>query len=412
MQNESKLRAILFFGIAISMFFSGAEAFARPAFLARFSADPFSRTEFRGQCSTCHVNPSGGGVRNPFGTAFEKNGKIITPDFRAEWPDHFVASVEAKPVATANGEMKATFLSSDDAIIEINGEKFQVNLKQAKIEKVDAAQVQKLTGQSSGAVASASEAKVPLKNQPVFDHHLINLPTALPYDKKSLSMRFTHRFSSAVLGCNASCIGIGELWGMDSFSYSSFGGAYNIVPRLTATVYRSPLDKTIEMGGVVQLMSEKGKEPFSAALRISVEGRNNFQEAYTTNIAVPVSRSISNFAEILAVPMFNFNANPDAPKAGPGISIGETRKNQAAIGLGTSIRFRPRTAFVMEWNPRVAGFHLTDSHNVYSFGLQRTTNGHVFEMTLSNSVGTTTSRAISTGGEGFSLGFNIYRRLH
>ena len=82
------------------------------------------------------------------------------------------------------------------------------------------------------------------------------------------------------------------------------------------------------------------------------------------------------------------------------------------FGLGTSIRFRPRTAFIAEFLPRVAGYRPDNSRHGLSFGLQHATNGHVFELTLSNSLGTTTNGAFIGGGKDFSLRFNLYRRLH
>jgi hypothetical protein len=42
----------------------------------------------------------------------------------------------------------------------------------------------------------------------------------------------------------------------------------------------------------------------------------------------------------------------------------------------------------------------------------RSTNAHVFELVLSNTVATTTSQAVGFGLDQLSLGFNIYRRLH
>jgi hypothetical protein len=256
------------------------------------------------------------------------------------------------------------------------------------------------------------EGKLPLRDQPTFDHYLVNLATTLPYDKRTLSMRFSHRFTQPVLGCDGQCASIGELYGFDSFSYSSIGGEFGINSHFAAMVYRSPLDKTIEMGGLFQIARQTGHQPFAAAFRVSVEGRNNFQQDYTTNLQLPMSGRILNVAELFVVPMISFNANPGASLADPHGPKGDLRKNQGAVGLGASIRFRPRTALVMEWTPRVGGYHQTGSHNEYSFGLQRTTNGHVFELVLTNTVGTTTSRSVSTAIDQFSLGFNIYRRLH
>jgi hypothetical protein len=124
-----------------------------------------------------------------------------------------------------------------------------------------------------------------------------------------------------------------------------------------------------------------------------------------------MSRAISNVAEIFVVPMMSFRANPLPPPTSPFVAEGDLRRNLGAVGLGASVRFRPRTAFVVEWLPRIGGYHATDSRNTLSFGLQRTTNAHVFELVLSNTLGTITSQAFSSGTRDFSLGFNLYRRL-
>ncbi len=171
------------------------------------------------------------------------------------------------------------------------------------------------------------------------------------------------------------------------------------------------------MGGAFQLLGQDGNKGLSASVRATVEGRNNFQDFYTTNLVFPVSIAISDFAEAFVVPMVSFNANPFASFATQFSPEGETRSHMAAVGLGASIRFRPRSAFVVEWMPRVAGFRGRNSRNAFSFGIQRSTNRHVFELMFTNSVGTTTSRAVSGGstlpdGSGvFTVGFNLYRRL-
>ena len=409
MRSGRKVTGIVFTFFAVC-FLTAANAFALPAFMMRYSQDMFSRPEYRNKCATCHINPKGSGPRTPFGTAFEKNKHLVTPQFRHAWPDHFLPSITTNSVPTGAGEMKATFLANDqETVLEIDGQHYRLKLKEARLEKIDPEEAAKLVAVPP--LPAPAEPKLPLRDQPTFDHYLVNLTTTLPYQRGVLSMRFTHRFSNPVLGCQ-SCAGIGQLYGLDSFSYSSFGGEMGITRRLAATVYRSPLDTTMEMGGVFQLLRQNRKEPFSASVRVTVEGRDNFRDYYTTNLVFPMSRSFSTIAELFVVPMVSFNANPFASFAAPSDPKGISRSNQGAIGLGASIRFRPRTAFVMEWNPRVAGYHATDSRNAYSFGLQRSTNGHVFELVLTNTLGTTTSRAVEIGSDGFALGFNIYRRLH
>ncbi|MBI3933642.1 MAG: hypothetical protein HY316_03055 [Acidobacteria bacterium] len=399
-------------------------SYALPDFLMRFSQDPFSRTEFRGQCSTCHINPNGGGPRNPFGAAFEKNDKMITPAFRAAWPDHFLPSTAAAPVATAAGEIKATFLANEtETVLQVGGEYFRLNVKEAKLERLEAQQAAQLTSAPPVAATKSEEPKLPLRNQPTFDHYLANLPTTLPYLRGAFSMRFTHRFSLPVLRVGEDCIecaDISELFGFDSTAISSFGAEYGITQRLAATFYRSPLDKTYEFGGVIQIWRQEGVEHLSAALRVSLETQRQFvskaggavkERFQTASVVLPVSRSISNVAEIFVAPMFSLRANPSPPPTSPFVAVGNLRRNLGAVGLGASIRFRPRSAFVAEWIPRIGGFHATDSRNALSFGLQRTTNSHVFELVLTNTEGTTTSRGFSGGTRDFALGFNLYRRL-
>jgi hypothetical protein len=415
----TKAAAFFFLG---ALLFAPARSHALPEFLIRFSEDPFSRPEFRGQCATCHVNPNGGGPRNPFGAAFEENDKIITPALRAAWPDRFLPSAPTAPVATPAGEVRVTFLSSEtETVLEIGGEYFRLNGKRASLERMDAQEAAQLLSAPPPAPAPLEEPRLPLANQPTFDHYLVNLPTTLPYRRGGFSIRFTHRFTQPVLRSGEDCpdcAGIADLFGFDSFSYSSFGGEVGLTSRLAVSIQRSPLLKDYEFGGIVQLLTQGGSAPLSAALRASLQTRrifsledSDFRRFQSYNLMIPASRAISDFAEVVVVPMAIFGVNPNADFQLPTASEGERRKNFAAIGLGASIRFRPRTAFVIDWTPRVAGYRPDGSRHSLSFGIQRTTNAHIFELTLSNSLGTTTNGAFLSGTRDFTLGFNLYRRL-
>ena len=152
------------FLLLAAILLGGTPSYGLPQFLMRFSQDPFSRPEFRGHCSTCHINPNGGGPRNPFGSAFEKNKKMITPEFRAAWPDHFLASASSEPVAAQAGEVKATFLASEtETVLEIGGEYFRLDAKQAKLEKLDPQQAAQLVAAPASAPAKPEEPKLPLR---------------------------------------------------------------------------------------------------------------------------------------------------------------------------------------------------------------------------------------------------------
>jgi hypothetical protein len=400
-----------------------APARALPEYLQRFARDPFSRPELRTECSTCHVNPLGGGERNPFGVAFAQNGREITPALRAAWPDRFVPSVAAAPVSTQAGQVRATFLANGrDTLLEINGEHFLLNAQTATLERLEQEQVAQLAGTPPAVAptpAPQAEAAPAIATRPTFDHYLVNMPTALPYRRGRLSLRFTHRFTQPVLRSGddcPDCAGIEDLYGFDSFSYSSFGLEAGLTQRLAFTFYRSPLNKDYEFGGVLQLLGGRNGSPISAALRLGLQTRRlfsieeaDFERTETGTLVLPVAAAIGDVAELIVAPMFGLNVNPNA-----GVfpaSEGERRRNLAAIGVGTSIRFRPRTAFLAEFLPRVAGYRPDNSRHGLSFGLQHATNGHVFQLTLSNSLGTTTTESFIGGGKDFSLGFNLYRRL-
>ncbi len=80
------------------------------------------------------------------------------------------------------------------------------------------------------------------------------------------------------------------------------------------------------------------------------------------------------------------------------------------IGVGGRARLSSKVYVVGEVSPRVNGFAAGDPE--YSFGIERRAGGHMFQLTFTNSFGSTYGQ-IGTGGTPGALymGFNLARKF-
>ncbi|MBZ5535513.1 MAG: DUF5777 family beta-barrel protein [Acidobacteriia bacterium] len=380
--------------------------FARPQYMLLFDQDPYSIPAWHGQCSTCHNNPSGGGERNVFGQAFEKGLHKITVELRASFPDRFLS----EPRSSHRPSVQFDPRNPNLVVVEVNGEKIQIDTARKSF-------------QTAGPPSSAAPSTSPVPPSPgvaprekaapvVLDHYFVNLPSAVPYARHSLNLQFSHRFSSPPFD-ETKGGGPSNLFGFDSFSISSFGVTYGITDRIAVRAYRSPLFKTIELGGEISILRESEGDPFSLKAYGSVEGRNNFkltvanreffEHFYGGNFQIVVSRSLWNRLELAFVPTFSghtrFLFDPTT-----------TRNNTVALGMAGSLKLTSRSALVAEYIPRVAGYVPAGTQPTVSFGIQRATQRHVFSLVVSKTQATTTGQQI-LGGNILTVGFNIYRRI-
>ncbi len=391
---------------------------ARPEFLARYMADPFARPE-KSNCSTCHISPAGGGARNEFGRAFAAANFQITPALRAQFPAWFV------PAKTAGDAVKVTWASGKEgqSIIQIGGDYYLADRNEGTVKKIDAAQLaafsapQAAVSPTGAAPATqAAQAQKPVddldsKTLATFDNYLVDLPTNRPRPSGELLMRFTHRFDMPITGKTGA---LRDLFGFDSVSsVSSFGVEGAINNHVSLLAYRMPIrgTQTIEMGTHISLLQQSKSIPFSLGVRATIEGQYNFTERYTTNFQPIISHAFGDRAEFFVVPTFSIAVPRRTLTFDFPINTGETRDNAGAIGLGGSIRIRPKVAIVGEWIPRVYGFRGVGTSNTYSLGIQRRTNRHVFGLIVTNNSFTTTSRSVISGQGDLRVGFNIARRL-
>ena len=134
-----------------------------------------------------------------------------------------------------------------------------------------------------------------------------------------MNLYFTHRFQQPV---RQEDVPIKEearvLFGLDSFSVSSFGFTYGITDRLYASIYRSPicqqgLCRTIEIGAGYHLLDEAGRSPLALSAYASIEGEDNFTEEYTYNLQAMMARSITKYVNVFFSPAVHFKSNGERP---------------------------------------------------------------------------------------------------
>jgi mono/diheme cytochrome c family protein len=351
---------------------------------------------FRQTCASCH-GPDGRGI-TAAGTP-----DFTGPAFRQRLSEQGIASVIHKGKGA-----------------KMPG--WSGKLAEAQIAEV-ATYVRELSGQSSSPGRDQLAAKSNVY-QPG-DDVLMALPTGRPVDRHGVYVNFTHRFAydSAVSG-----VGRGqELFGLDNFALSSFGFRYGVTDKLSVDLWRSPsfIARPIQLMAAYNLLDEHRGAPLNLAVRVSVEGQNNFRKNYTENIEAIFSRSLTSRAQLYVVPTVSFNdrrlvqgsLNSNQIPDFPGV-------NAFSTGFGLAVDVRPTVALLAEMIPTfVNGEELGLHRPAYSFGIQKKIYRHAFTLGLTNSPGTTVSQRAGTEAtflrnqsadtpRGLFFGFDLTRQIH
>src|SRR5262249_43446152 len=107
-------------------------ASAYPMFLEMYKSDKFTNPKNKDViCSFCHMSPSGGDERNPFGQAFEKGGEVFTPMLRAQFPDRF-----SYPTQKVDDNLTIHFSDPENKIliVESGGKKVVVDVTKQTVD--------------------------------------------------------------------------------------------------------------------------------------------------------------------------------------------------------------------------------------------------------------------------------------
>jgi hypothetical protein len=252
---------------------------------------------------------------------------------------------------------------------------------------------------SAGATQPADEDDDALFRPLEPDFTLINLPTTLPLPVHKGSFRLTHRFNGNLergdFGDQAS-----TFFGIDEGATIGFEYRFAVAKHVEVAAYRTNASRTIQLYGKYDAVHQSTSKPLGISGLVSIEGTNNFRQEYAPAIGASISRDIGNVLAVYAVPMWVHNT-----AAATGVT-----EDTTMVGLGGSVRVRPTLYLIGEVTPRVSGYVIGDAE--YGFGISARVGGHVFDLTFTNSQGTTFAQ-MARGGfpDSLFLGFNLARKF-
>jgi hypothetical protein len=260
-------------------------------------------------------------------------------------------------------------------------------------------------GQSQPATPAPAQEDDPDRdiNRAQPDFTLVALPTTLRMPRYKSSFRVTHRFGRP-LGQGDFGDLLSDLFGLDSGAVIGLEYRFGLFRGAQVGIHRTSSTKTIQFMGQYDLKRQSDTFPIGLNALAAIEGVDNFQESYSPTLGVLLSREIGDYAALYFEPMWVNNSNPQPEEL---IDDNDT----FVIGLGARLRFRPTVYAVVEASPRVSGFD--PGVTLVSFGIEKRSGGHLFQLNFSNGLATTFAQIARGGFEGndWHIGFNISRKF-
>jgi hypothetical protein len=363
-------------------------------------------------------------------------------------PAQTSSSTQAATPATAT-DLGVSFVnnSTSQIIMERDGKKYVIDLATHEIHEVGTGPIS-ISAQNQVSAGNAQPPQSPVppaeKKKDVYkpgDDLVFSVPTGRPIDRHGLYIDFTHRFPyEAAFTTTARG---GTLLGLDDFAIPSFGLRYGLTSKISVMAMRSPsiVGRPIELMAAYNFLDEHNGNPINAAVRVSLDGQNDFEKNFSENFELIVSRSFGHRAQLYAVPTVSLNARPllsensivspppdlgcSAATLPPTLSPIAVRPcaNTFSLGMALAVDIRPTVALVAEATPTlVNGRELGIHRPSYAFGIQKKIWRHGFTFGFTNGPSTIVSqrggtRATFLGDPsadkpgGLFVGFDINRQI-
>lgn len=253
--------------------------------------------------------------------------------------------------------------------------------------------------------APAAQQPAPERNDPDAlvdamqpDFTLGTLPTTLRMPAGKWAFRVTHRFTRPLGEGNVGDL-VSDLFGLDGGSQVGLELRYGLLPGTQIGVHRTS-DRTIQLFVQQSILTQRDGGALGLDAIATLEGYDNLTEHRQSTIGVALSHNTGRHAALYVEPLFVANANP--------FSVGDD--TTLMLGLGARVRVRPATYLVAEYTPRITGYDPNDSQ--ITFALERRAGGHLFQLNVSNGVGTTLGQLASGGNnDNWFTGFNLSRKF-
>jgi hypothetical protein len=254
------------------------------------------------------------------------------------------------------------------------------------------------TEANAAAVQDDDPDRDPNASQP--DFYVATLNTNLRLPKRKWNFRLTHRFTTP-LGQGDFGDLAGRLFGLDGGALVGLDLKYGLLPGLDVGVYRTSFDRTIQFQGRYNAIKD-GNGPLGLSVVANVDGTDNFTDEYSPGVAIVLSRELGDRGAIYLQPSLVGNTN----------LINDIDDDHTAmVGIGARLRLGRNSYVFAEGSPRISGF--TPGDDMVSFGFEQRYGGHVFQLNVSNGVGTTLAQVArgGTGSDNWYLGFNLARKF-
>jgi len=237
------------------------------------------------------------------------------------------------------------------------------------------------------------------------DYALVALPTSAEPATGMWVFRLTHRFARPLEGPLSDLAS--DLFGLDGGAQVGLALRLAPIERLHLGLYRTS-DRTLEVEARFAVR-EYGQSPLAITALASLEGLDNFSEQYSPAIGAILTRTFRDRLVVEAVPLWVGNTNLET-------NSGEAQST-LVLGLGARLGLTEALGLVAEVAPRLVGYARRSGDGRVpphiAFGIEGTVGGHVFQLNVSNHLGTTLGQ-IARGREGASgwhLGFNLTRKF-